>query len=204
MHIHIICIYIYTYPLAAWRRSFALPHPLDHLHEPGTRHLRAERLPARARVPLPAAHLPAPQRHHAHAQAGRGQVHRGRGRALLPQLKLCISTASLSLRRLTLPQRHHAHAQAGRGHVHRRRGRAPLPQLRLCISVCVFPVWVMRSSVLAACAVPCGPLSAALCVGRSCDVLWSAFRSCFLRHTYSVCRSPPLLRCSRTISTALL
>jgi len=64
----------------------------------------------------------------------------------------------------------------------------------------VFPVWLLRSFVLAACAVPCGPLSAALCVGRFCDSLWSVFRSCFLRHTYSVCRSPPLLRCSRTVT----
>ena len=64
--------------------------------------------------------------------------------------------------------------------------------------VCVFPVCVLRSSGLAACAVPCGPLSAALCVGRSCGALWSVFRTCFLGHTYAVCRSPPLLRCSRT------
>ena len=40
------------------------------------------------------------------------------------------------------------------------------------IHVCLFPVWVLRSSVLAACAVPCGPRSAALCVGRSCGALW--------------------------------
>ena len=53
-------------------------------------------------------------------------------------------------------------------------------------SVCVFPVWVLRSSMMAACVVPSGLLSAVLCVGRSCDALWSAFRSCFMRHPYLV------------------